>query len=283
MIELPIIDAHIHIWDLTKLVYPWLPNVPCINRNFLLSDYDAASASHEIEAMVFVQSDCKPEQHRAELAWVQGCADADPRLKGIVPWAPLESGVAVRDELFEIAKDPRVKGVRRIIQFEEDVDFCVRPGFIQGVQLLGEVGLHCELTIAPVHFPNVMRLVENSSGTRFILDHIGNPDIKAGEIEPWKTHLKDFAASGPHFCKFSNLVCNADLEHWTLDDLRPFAEAVFEAFGPDRVIWGSDWPHALRATEFTRWLETADLLTAGFTDAERKNIFHDNAALFYRL
>jgi L-fuconolactonase len=279
----PIIDAHIHLWDLTKLDYPWLENVPCINRNFVLSDYDAARAGQPVEAMVFVQCECPPDQHLAELAWVQSLADSDARLKGIIPWAPLEDGDAVEEELFKIAEDPRVKGVRRIIEFEEAVDFCVRPGFVRGVRLLGKAGLHCELTIAPAHFPNVMRLIGQCPDTRFILDHIGSPPIAEGTLEPWKSSIREFAASGPHVCKFSNLVCNASLENWTIDDLLPFAETVFEAFGPDRLVWGSDWPHALRAAEFTRWLEAADLLTSGFTAAERKNIFHDNAARFYRL
>jgi L-fuconolactonase len=282
-ITFPIIDAHIHLWDLTKLDYPWLANVPSINRNFLLSDYDAACASQPVQAMVFVQCECLSAQHLAELAWVQSLADSEPRLKAIIPWAPLEDGDAVEEELFKIAEDPRVKGVRRIIEFEEDVDFCVRPGFIRGVQLLGKAGLHCELTVAPAHFSNVLRLIDQCPDTRFILDRIGSPPIAKGLLEPWKSSIHNFAASGPHFCKFSNLVCNANLETWTINDLRPFAETVFEAFGPDRLIWGSDWPHALRASEFTRWLETADLLTAEFSEAERKQIFHDNAARFYRL
>jgi len=282
-VTFPIIDAHIHLWDLTKLEYPWLPNVPCLNRNFLLSDYDAASAGQDVKAMVFVQCECRPEHHLAELAWVQALADSDSRLKGIIPWAPLEDGDAVEEELYKIAEDPRVKGVRRIIEFEKNGDFCVQPGFVRGVQLLGKAGLHCELTIAPAHFPNVLRMVEQCPDTRFILDHIGSPNIAGGALEPWKSSVRDFAASGPHYCKFSNLVCNADLEHWTVDDLRPFAETVFEAFGPDRLVWGSDWPHALRASEYPRWLEAAELLTAGFTEAERMNIFRDNAARFYRL
>lgn len=279
----PIIDAHIHIWDLDRLRYPWLADVPTINRSFLLDDYHAARGPRNVEALVFVQCECEPARHLEELAWVQSCADADPRLKAIVPWAPLEAGDAVGEELLAIARDGRVKGVRRIIQFERDVDFCVQPGFVRGVQLLGEADLHCELTIAPIHFPNVLKLVAACPETRFILDHIGNPDIRAGVIEPWRSLLRQFAASGPHTCKFSNLVCNADLEKWQPDDLRPFADAVFEAFGPDRVIWGSDWPHALRASDFQRWLDTADLLTAGFSTADRRKIFHDNAVKFYRL
>lgn len=278
-----IIDAHIHLWDIDRLDYPWLANVPAINRTYLLSDYDEARGDTAVEAVVFVQCECRPDQYRDELAWVQSLADRDPRLKAIVPWAPLEDGEVVAEALQAIAADPRVKGVRRIIEFEEDIDFCIQPGFVRGVELLGEVGLHCELTVGPRNFPNVMKLVEQCPGTRFILDHIGCPAIKDQSLQPWQDYLRAFAASGPHPCKFSNLVCNADLEHWAIDDLRPFADAVIEIFGPERLIWGSDWPHALRASSWPRWFETACELTAGLGAETQRKIFHDNARDFYRL
>lgn len=279
----PIIDAHIHLWDTSHLDYPWLEGVAEINRSFLLSDYDEAIGGESVEAMIFVQCECRPEQHLQELAWVQSLANADNRLKGIIPWVPLENGEEVADDLAWMAKDPRVKGVRRIIEFEEDIDFCARPGFIRGAQLLGEHGLHCELTIGPRNFPNVLKLVEACPQTRFILDHIGCPPIGSGELHPWKDYLKAFAASGPHPCKFSNLVCNADLDNWKIDDLRPFAETVLTTFGEDRVIWASDWPHCLRASTFTRWLETARELTAPLGETANRKIFRDNAAAFYRI
>ncbi|SPE51200.1 Amidohydrolase 2 [Verrucomicrobia bacterium] len=283
MIPFPLIDAHLHIWDLNRFQYPWLAGVPAINRTYLLPDYDRARGGYKVEALVFVQCECKPEQHLGELAWVQSVADADPRLKAIVPWAPLETGEAVAAQLASMAADPRVKGIRRIIQFEDDLDFCVQSGFIRGVQLLGEVGLHCELTIAPCHFPNVLKLIQACPGTLFILDHVGNPDIAAGGLQPWENSLKLFAASGPHACKFSNFVCNADLQKWTVGDLKPFADAVIETFGPDRLMWGSDWPHVLRASSWRRWLEAADALTASLSEPDRQKIFHDNAARFYRI
>ncbi len=280
-----LIDAHIHIWDIKRLSYPWLAGVPRINRTFSLEDYDAACGERSVDAMVFVQCECEPTQHLEELHWVQSLADVDSRLQAIVPWAPLELGDAVEAELAEMARDSRVKGVRRIIQFEADPDFCLNPHFIRGVQLLGKHDLHFEITIAPLHLPRVMKVVAKCPDTRFILDHIANPDIARGRsaLDPWRKHVREFANSGPHWCKFSNLVCNADLEKWTIEDLRPFADAVIDAFTPNRLIWGSDWPHALRASSFARWLETAEALTAHLSTADRRKIFHDNAASFYRL
>jgi L-fuconolactonase len=281
--NIPLIDPHIHLWDTKHLNYPWLENVPVINRNFLLGDYDEAVGDADIEAMVFVQCECLPEQHMDELAWVQGLADKDTRLQGIVPWAPLESGEAVRDCLQKMVADSRVKGVRRIIEFEENPRFCESEGFIRGVQLLGEFGLHCELTVAPEHFPSVMKLISSAPGTRFILDHVGSPHIARGELQPWKDAIQAFADSGPHFCKFSNFVCNANLDTWTTEDIRPFADAVIEAFGPERLIWASDWPHCLRAASWRQVLDLADALTQHLNESDRQLIFHDNAVRFYRL
>lgn len=278
-----IVDAHIHLWDLQHLDYPWLNHFPEIKKNFLMSDYDAATAGHSVEKMVFVQAECNPSQFLDEINWVQALAEKDERLAGMVPWAPLHTGNAVAGVLEDFAKHPLIKGVRQLIQPEKDLNFCLHPDFVQGIRLLGENGLHFELTIDPEHFPAVLKLVERCPGTRFILDHIGNPNILKKEFQPWKDHLKAFANSGAHCCKFSNFVCNADLNQWHIEDLKPYSAAVIDTFGPDRLIWGSDWPHALRAASWSRWFETAVALTATLSEQERHCIFKTNAVRFYNL
>lgn len=282
--ELPIIDTHIHIWDLNKLIYPWLSSMqPIVNQTYLMSDYDKAIGNQDVEAMVFVQCECKPEQFQEELKWVQDIADIDTRLQGIIPWAPLNTGNAVESVLDGFTKDNRIKGVRQIIQFEDDPNFCLKPDFIRGVQLLGEYGLHFEITIDPSHFSAVMKLMEKCPDTRFILDHIGNPNIDKQQLEPWKDLIKNFADSGQHYCKFSNFLGNANLENWKMDDLKPFSEVVIDNFGPKRLIWGSDWPPLERAATWQTWLQVADELTQGLSDHDRKLIFRENSIQFYRL
>lgn len=236
MEHLAVIDAHIHLWDLGKLTYPWLETFTKINKSFLLADYDKATAGYNVEKMVFVQAECRPSQFLEEVNWVSAIADKDPRLAAIVPWAPLHTGNAITEVLEGFTQNDRIKGVRQIIQSEGDPNFCLRPDFVQGVRLLGENDLHFELTIDPENFPAVLKLVESCPETRFILDHIGNPNIAKYQMEPWKTYLKAFAESGTHYCKFSNFVCNADLKHWSLEDLKPYAEAVLEIFDPERLI-----------------------------------------------
>jgi len=283
MINFPIIDPHIHLWDQDVLRYPWLDNHPELNRSFLMSDYDQAKGLQEVEALVFVQCECEKDKYLDELAWVQSMADNDSRLKGIIPWAPLDQGDAIGETLAKMSEDPRVKGIRLIIQFEDDPDFCMRPGFIRGVQLLGELNMHFELTIDPFHFPRVIKLIEACPDTRFVLDHIGNPDISGGKIQPWKDYLKSFADSGPHFCKFSNLVCNANLANWKYNDFIPYAETVFETFGAERIMWASDWPHALRASSWQEWFDCADQLTNQLCLEDRKKIYYSNAKKVYNI
>ena len=283
MKKLSIIDAHIHLWDLKLLAYPWLDQFPNINRTFSLSDYNKATTEQSIEKMIFVQAECKPSQFLKEVEWVQALSEKDKRLAAIIPWAPLHTGNAVAEVLEKFKQNPKIKGVRQLIQPQEDLNFCIDHDFVQGVRLLGKNNLHFELTIAPKHFPAVLKLIEKCPDTKFILNHIGNPNILKKEIQPWKEHLEAFANSGPHYCKFSNLVCNAHLEHWSIDDLRPYYETVIDVFGSEKLIWGSDWPHALRASSWSKWFKTSVSLTDDLSEKERTKIFKTNAIRFYNI
>ncbi|MEX0746032.1 MAG: amidohydrolase family protein [Dehalococcoidia bacterium] len=283
MISFPLIDTHLHVWDLDRLAYPWLDQVPEIKKTFLLDDFDCARDGLAVDGLVFVQCECRLEQHLDELAWVQSLAEGDPRLKGIVPWAPLEQGEAVGAELHRMAEDKRVKGIRRIIQFEADPRFCVQPAFVRGVQLCAEAGLHFELTISPAQMPAVLELVRAAPGTQFMLDHIGNPDIAGGAMEPWHSGIRELAALDNVWCKVSGLATNADLAHWRREQFMPYLEAVVEAFGTERIVYAGDWPHALRAIEYVDWVNVLDWATGDWADADRRKLFRENAIRFYRL
>ncbi|MHB0859344.1 MAG: amidohydrolase family protein, partial [Anaerolineae bacterium] len=147
MPSFPIVDTHLHVWDPNHLRYPWLDAIPLLNKPYLLADYDAACGDVPVAQMVFVQAEADFAQFREETAWVTELARQDPRLAGIVSWAPLERGDAVRGDLERLAQNPLVKGIRRIIQFEVDPAFCLRPGFVEGVQALPDYGLCFDLCI----------------------------------------------------------------------------------------------------------------------------------------
>lgn len=284
MSDFPIIDTHLHVWDPHKLRYPWLDTVPFLNKPYLLPEYNQACGTVKVERMVFVQCECDFTQYRDEVAWVTQLAQQDRRIQGIVAWAPLEKGEPVRPELEALAKNKLVKGIRRIIQFEVDVNFCLRPDFVRGVQLLGDYGLSFDLCIkGDEQFRNTLQLVRQCPQVNFILDHIGKPFIKERIIEPWKTYLRDLAALPNTWCKMSGLVTEADHQKWTKEDLKPYIDAVIESFGWDRVMFGGDWPVAFQATPYPRWVETLDWAVTGASPAQRKKLFHDNAMAFYRL
>src|SRR5829696_7476148 len=143
----PIIDTHLHIWDLGRIRYPWLAGVPKLNRNHLIEDYRRACGPVQVAKMVFVQCECEPSQAQQEAAWVMEVSKSDPRICGIVAWAPLEKGAGAETDLVTLRSNPLVKGIRRIIQFEPDIGFCLRPDLVRGVQSLHAHGLSFDLCI----------------------------------------------------------------------------------------------------------------------------------------
>jgi L-fuconolactonase len=236
-----------------------------------------------VDKMVFVQAEADFEQYKEETDWVASLAVQDTRLSGIVSWAPLEKGDGVQEELASLVGNPLIKGIRRIIQFEQDPEFCLRPDFIQGVQLLPRFGLSFDICINHVQMENTIRFVRQCPEVRFILDHIGKPDIKNHLLEPWKEQLKTLSQLPNVWCKISGLVTEADHENWTQEDLKPYIDHVLECFTFDRVMYGGDWPVAYQATDYPRWVETLDWAVRGCSEEELKKLFRENAVAFYRL
>ncbi len=283
MLDFPIIDTHLHVWDPQLLRYPWLDDIPLLNKAYLLEDYDRACGPVAIDKMVFLQAEVDFAQFQQEADWVDSLADQDSRLAGIVSWAPLELGDAARPALEKLADNPRVKGIRRIIQFEADIEFCLRPSFIKGVQLLPGYGLSFDICIAHFQMANTIKMVAQCPGVQFILDHIGKPDIKNGLLDPWRAEIKMLAEFPNVWCKISGLVTEADHQHWTREQLKPYIDHVIDCFDFDRVMYGGDWPVAYQATAYPRWVEALHWVVEGCSQAELKQLFHANAAAFYRL
>ena len=178
ILPFPIVDAHLHVWRKDLLNYDWLAVRPKINRSFVLTDYNQACGDVKVEKMVFIQAEVAPEEALREAEWVTLLAEQDPRLQAIVAWAPLELGDGARSSLEKMAANPRIKGVRRIIQFEPDQNFCLQPAFVHGVQLLSEYHFSFDICINHTQLANTIRLVQQCPDTSFVLDHIGKPDIK---------------------------------------------------------------------------------------------------------
>ncbi|MBV9791260.1 MAG: amidohydrolase family protein, partial [Chloroflexi bacterium] len=175
------------------------------------------------------------------------------------------------------------KGVRRNLQSEPDLTFCLQPDFLAGVRMLPQFGLSFDLCIVHQQLPAIIRLVEACPKTSFVLDHIAKPAITTGALDPWREHIRQLAMLPNIVCKISGLVTEADHQRWTSDNLRPYVAHILDQFGEDRVLFGSDWPVALLAASYTRWVETLDALTQHLTPAARRKLWAENARRIYRL
>ncbi len=283
MPNFPLVDTHLHIWDLGRLRYPWLSSVPLLNRNHLIEDFRRACGSVQVAKMVLVQCECDPALSPAEADWVTEVARTEPRLRGIVAQAPLEKGDAVNAALARLAANPLVKGVRRLIQSEADDAFCVRPDFVRGVQALHAHGLSFDICIFHRQLGNAIKLVRQCPDVSFVLDHIGKPDIKAGQLDPWRAELRELAKLENVSCKLSGLVTEADFAQWKPADLKPYIDHVVECFGFARVMFGGDWPVSTQASDYPRWVATLDDALHGCSTDELQRLYVRNAEAFYRV
>jgi L-fuconolactonase len=284
MPSFPIVDAHLHLWDPQRFAIPWLDGNPTLRRRFGPPEYAEHARGVDVEAMVYLEVDVEPHYALLEAQWVAERAREDPRIKAIVAHAPVEYGERARSYLDAlVAITPLVKGVRRLIQGEPDVAFCLRPEFVEGVQLLAEYGLSFDICIYHPQMASAIELVRRCPRVSFMLDHLGKPGIKQHVLDPWRAQMRELAALPNVICKISGAVTEADHDRWTAENLRPYIEHALEVFGEDRVAFGGDWPVVLLASSYQRWVETLDGLTIGLSEAAKRKLWAENAKRFYRL
>ncbi len=280
-----IIDTHVHLWDPDILGYPWFKDIPLLNRPYLLEDYRKAIEGIGIEKVVFAQAECNPSQYLNEVQWVTDLASKDPIINGIISWAPMEKGESVRDELDKLYENKLVKGIRRIIEFETDIDFCIQPDFIDSVKLLSIYDFSFDICINHIQLENTIKFVKQCPEVNFILDHIGKPDIKNHITQPWKSEIKKLSLMPNVSCKISGLVNEAKYYEWKKQDLKPYILHIVECFGIDRLIYGGDWPVMLIASQdYRRWFDVLEgILKGEFTDHELHRLYFKNAERIYKL
>jgi len=278
-----IVDAHVHFWNPSRFNYPWLAGVPALNRAFLPENYSAATEAANVGKMIFVECGCEPAQNRDEVKWISELAIREKRLKGIVAHASLERGVAAREELAALAKFPLVKGVRRNLQGEADVNFCLQPDFIAGVRALAEFNFSFDLCIVHHQLPAVIELVRRCPEINFVLDHGGKPAIRERQLDPWRQHLLQLAALPNVACKISGLLTEADWANWQPADLQPFVRHAIDCFGFGRAMFGGDWPVLTLAGDYSRWLATLDFFFGTASESDLKKLFQTNAENFYHI
>lgn len=278
-----LVDSHIHLWDPAVLPMPWIESAPAIARSYGMADLDRARGSIAIERIVFVECDVAPGRNLDEARWVAGLAEADPRIAGIVAHAPLHLGRDAERDLVELAKIPLVKGVRRLIQNEPDPGFCARPEFIAGVKLLPAYGFTFDICIFHHQLPAAIELVRRCPEVEFVLDHIAKPPIRAGQTEPWAAQLRTLAGFPNVTCKISGVATEADHAAWSEAQLRPYIDHALACFGPDRVMYGGDWPVSDLAIAYPRWVELVAAAVAAWSEADRRKLWRDTAIRVYRI
>lgn len=283
MPDFPIIDAHLHIWDPARQRISWQEGNEPMRRPFGIAEYAAASESLDIEAMVFVECFVDRGDWLREVRLVEEAARLDPRLAAIVANAGLEDGEDAAPYLEHLTRHhPTVRGIRRMIEFQPDPDFCLRPGFVEGVQMLHQYDLSFDINVKHHQMDKAVMLAGQIDGVTLILDHCGKPPIASGTLEPWASHIRALAAHPDTYCKLSDLPVEADWSNWRDDDIKPYIDIVVDAFGFRRLIYAGDWPVCTQATTLQRWVNLLDRHFAGVAAEDLKAFWNGNARRAYR-
>lgn len=272
------IDAHQHYWHPARGDYGWMaPDDPVLARPFAPTDLAPLLGEAGVARTVLVQA----APTVAETHYMLGIADAEPSVAAVVGWVDFEEP-ADRAALERLAGHPKLRGVRPMIQDIADDDWMGRKDVQWGFAALADLGLRLDALGFPRHLPRFERLMDRHPDLPVVIDHGMKPRVASSEgFEDWAAGMTRLAKRGA-FCKLSGLVTEA-VEDWEVEDLRPYAEHILDAFGPERVMWGSDWPVCLRRASYADWLRTARDLTVGLDEAERARLFGGTAAAFYGL
>jgi L-fuconolactonase len=273
------IDAHQHFWRYAAADYPWIgPGMDRLARDYLPADWEVAARPIGVAGSVAVQA----RQSLEESRWLLGLADTDPFIRGVVGWVDLRSE-RVAEDLARLAAHPRFVGVRHVVQDEPDDRFLLGDAFVRGLEGLHQFGLVYDLLVVPRQLPAAIELAGLLPAQSFVLDHLAKPPIRAGRLDGWRDDIERLARHRHVSCKVSGLVTEAVWRGWKRDDFRPFLEVVLDAFGPDRLLFGSDWPVCLLAAEYADVAGIVEDFTAGLTADERRAIWGGTARRVYGL
>jgi len=274
------IDSHQHYWHFNTADYGWMgENMSVIKRDFLPTDLLPELKSIDFDGSVAVQA----RQSLEETNWLLQLADEHPHIKGVVGWLDLQSEQA-EEQIAAFAKHHKAVGVRHVIHDEEDLDFMLRPAFIRGVQLLEKYDLVYDILIFPTHLANTIEFVKQFSDKQiFVVDHIAKPLIKDGIVSPWKEDIVALAKFPNVYCKVSGMVTEADWNTWKPENIRPYLDVIMEAFGPERILIGSDWPVCLVAGKYSEVMQVVIDYISTFSEKEQALMLGENAAKAYRI
>lgn len=272
------IDAHQHFWKYNPIRDAWIDDsMQIIRRDFLPQDLQPILNDNNIDGCIAVQAD----QSEAETEFLLNCATKNSFIKGVVGWVDLRAE-NVEARLAHYSKNKLFKGVRHIVQAEAN-DFMLDKDFQNGISKLEPFNLTYDILIFPTQIEAAIGLVNKFPNQKFVIDHMAKPYIKAGKIDDWKTKMNELAKTPNVYCKVSGMVTEADLKHWKISDFTAYLDVVFETFGVDRILYGSDWPVCLLAADYEKQLHIVQNYFKDFSKEEQSKVFGLNAIKFYHL
>ena len=272
------LDSHQHFWKYDPVQYGWIKSDWPIRRDFLPSDLEPILRQHSFDGSIAVQA----RQSLEESRWLLALADESPAIKGVVGLVDLRSESG-EEQLGELARHPRFVGVRHVVQDEPDDRFLLQPEFVRGICKLKQFKLTYDLLVFPHQLPAAIELARLCPDQPFVLDHLAKPNIREGTLSPWREQIRELAKSPNVWCKVSGMVTEANWANWKPADFQPYVDVVVEAFGQDRLMFGSDWPVCLLAGEYARVVELVETWAMRLTAREHAHVFGDTAVSVYRL
>lgn len=284
--QLPIIDTHQHLWDLSKFTLPWhaTEDVPSLKRSFVMSDYLEATKGLNVVKTVYMEVDVAPEQQAAEVDYVTDLCqrDGNPMKAAVVSGRP--GTPEFEPYVRKLAKNKYIKGIRQVLHgASTPAGFCLQPQFVESMQLLGELGLSFDLCLRSGEVIDAVKLVDQCPKTQFILDHCGNMSVTSTDKEArtkWLDGMKQMAARKNTVCKISGIIVTANKD-WKPDDLAPNINDTMDTFGEDRIMFAGDWPVCTLKASFAQWVGALKSIVKDRPIAFQRKLFHDNAAKFY--
>ena len=273
------IDAHHHVWKYDPTQYAWISDdMAALRRDFLPNDWRDAAKPSGIDGAITVQA----RQTLEETRWLLELAGKHAFIRGVVGWVPLIEPDVVR-HLEHFATDRKLRSVRHVLQDESDDNYALRADFDRGIAELQRFNLRYDVLIFERQLPQAIQLVDRHPRQVFVLDHVAKPRVREGILSPWRENICKLAQRENVYCKLSGLVTEADWRSWTAAALRPYLDVAIEAFGPARLMFGSDWPVCLVASEYQRWVRCVREWASALSPSEQTRLFGDTTIEAYDL